>query len=747
MKRCGNYLFIILCACVCALSILIPAKAGYGEERQVTMILVPGLSWDLITPESAPNLAKMIDQGGAATINLPFNGNDVSGYLALGSGGRAVFGKEGITAYQSNEQVSLDYESAPVTGAQLYTRNTGEVPNGQIVVPDIESLKKMGQASRNTFVPGALGGAVTDTGGRVSVIGNSDLAKEVYRPAVLVAMDRNGQTNGNVDQSLLRKDSTYLYGVSTEWQKLLHAYHAMREQTNLLLVEPGNITRFAAKRTELDPDHAKYLYRKLLAETDQFIGEVANGADSNHLVIVVSPTSFANIGIGAKGAGIVLINGGDIEPGSVLTSNTTRQTGFCTIYDIAPTVLSFLGLPEQLKGGLGQPIGGTSPRSGETSLLTLKNQIQSLSVVNQNRQILVKGFVELMLALTLIGLVVRWVSGRNFRWLERVIVLVMVFPIVFLLLPALGETLTVALFWGKFLLLLGFVWAGLSFIQSNRSRLLVISGVTTGLLMVDMLQQGKRMKESVLGFDMLNGARYYGIGNEYMGILVGSSLLFLYLLKNQFPLQKRLTTWGGGLLFAMIVLLLGLPRFGTNSGGALAATLGFLYTWLAAEKMPTVKKKWPWMGIGFLVVLFGMLASHFWLPSMEQTHIGRTAHLLTQGEFSEIMKMITRKWLLNWRLLHVSVWGSLFTAVGVVLLFDAASGWFKYGRVERFNFAACSLVSGLALFLLNDSGVLAAAGCMLYSAVSVLGLTEKEINEQSMADFVSEDDLSNEGAS
>lgn len=38
---------------------------------------------------------------------------------------------------------------------------------------------------------------------------------------------------------------------------------------------------------------------------------------------------------------------------------------------------------------------------------------------------------------------------------------------------------------------------------------------------------GPLMKRSYLGYDPIIGARYYGIGNEFMGVYIGATLLFI----------------------------------------------------------------------------------------------------------------------------------------------------------------------------------------------------------------------------
>ena len=57
------------------------------------------------------------------------------------------------------------------------------------------------------------------------------------------------------------------------------------------------------------------------------------------------------------------------------------------------------------------------------------------------------------------------------------------------------------------------------------ARFAAIAVATSVSLVIDVLRDARLMKVSVLGYDPISGARYYGLGNEYMGVLVGSAIL------------------------------------------------------------------------------------------------------------------------------------------------------------------------------------------------------------------------------
>ena len=48
------------------------------------------------------------------------------------------------------------------------------------------------------------------------------------------------------------------------------------------------------------------------------------------------------------------------------------------------------------------------------------------------------------------------------------------------------------------------------------------------------------MKVSMLGYDPIGGSRYYGLGNEYMGVLIGSLVIGCMVLLDLVEKKKRI---------------------------------------------------------------------------------------------------------------------------------------------------------------------------------------------------------------
>lgn len=176
-----------------------------------------------------------------------------------------------------------------------------------------------------------------------------------------------------------------------------------------------------------------------------------------------------------------------------------------------------------------------------------------------------------------------------------------------------------------------------------------------------------------------SGIRFYGIGNEYMGLLIGAALM---------SVPKK---WLG-LVGAGITLLLGLPMLGANAGGAMAACVAFF---------PPSKKSWWRVGLPFVVV-FALAGLDRLLPGVAQSHIGQAAG---KGP-SAWGEIILRKLAMNARLTVAGPTLVAIVAVGIggwqlKKLFGGLDAELR-GRVVQALWGAGAAIA------FNDSGTVAA---------------------------------------
>jgi hypothetical protein len=221
-----------------------------------------------------------------------------------------------------------------------------------------------------------------------------------------------------------------------------------------------------------------------------------------------------------------------------------------------------------------------------------------------------------------------------------------------------------------------------------------------GLLGLDLMVGTPLLREAWVSYSVMEGARYYGIGNEYCGALLVAGLGAAVLL-------RHMPVWIWSTLLAALALLVVWPGGGANAGGFLGLAVGFgtaMMVWFRGK--PRMRD----IGILLIVIAVGTVAALVWDMSRsvgDQSHIARA---IGGGP----LQIALRKLELNAWLLTHSPWTLLLLAAGVALIIGwrEADSSLRCTVVEDRRSAGAligMLAGSAALLLLNDSGVVAAA--------------------------------------
>ncbi len=445
-------------------------------------------------------------------------------------------------------------------------------------------------------------------------------------------------------------------------------------------------------------------------------------------------------------------------------SPTTQTYGLVASRDFAPTVLNVLAIPmpSQMTGAAIEPSGGTA----EEALPRLQ-RLDRMVQLNQEAQLPVFWTVGLgasaivfsTLALLLVGRMAGWVG-----WLSRYGMCVIAsWPLALLLAP-LWNPLTLHAYLA---VILG-TTALLALLPSPS----VIFSLTALVLVGDGLTGTTLVSNSALSEYALSGIRFYGIGNEYMGVLIGGALLLClwmwlpetYLpcfagsfLKEGYgrntrasasapnpPFREDPVTEGRGnkvvglllaFWFALVTFVLSFPAFGAKAGGAVTATATFVIAWRLLQGK-SVNWKWALGGLaaGFALVFVWALLSH--ALHLRRTHLETAADALGQGRFGYIVGVSLRKIGLAARVaLHPGTLLGLlaFAGMGVILrrlLWGRVQLYLVQHPQERVIYSA-GLWGCLVALLFNDSGIVAAILILQCLALTLLhGLYGQASEEQ-----------------
>lgn len=724
--------YITLFVLVILTAMFAAPAAGKELKHRVIMVIVNRVTYEDLHRPGLPNFGKLMARGGVGVMNINTAGDssDTNAYATIGAGNKALGSNIGGFTYNVDEVI----DGAPA--AQIYRRNTGYgTGDSRLVNVSVASLIINNEKANYIITPGALGDAIRSQGGRIAVIGNSDGLKDApERWSALIGMDARGRIDvGDVGTGLLRLNPLAPYGWETDYSRLEGLLNRLLATTDFIVVETGDTARVDAYADQTLVKMTEGQRSRALKRVDDFIGRIYPLADENTMVMVVTPLPPA---LAIKKDGIklapVIIAGGDIGPGSILATPSTRQPGLLVNYDLAPTVLRHLRL-NQPEGLIGLPVVSEQVADQKSGLQQVYSGLLSAAVV---RPAMLKYFAKYQVVV--LGLVILSMFARTLRNSKTVRLLILslyMLPLSLLLLPLLGNFKLMPLLFlavGLTGLLTMLVWTQ----QNTVRRLLVISTIIAVPVVLDVVFGAALMKKSVLSYDLVVGGRFYGIGNEYMGVLIGVTIQGAVCWMTLWPQFRRVQLIVSGLIFAGLIFFFAAPNIGTNAGGALAAVVGYAFTlYLLIWK----RLSWRALIVPATAVVAGvviLILVNNYLISGSQSHIGRAVGMLTSGNFNAIWLTIVRKALANWYLFLHSPWTSglvMLTAAMVALRVRFAGQvrmlFTKYSVLHRGYWGM--LAGAIAALVFNDSGIISAALMGLYLVLPVVELVFDELREES----------------
>ncbi|MBE3584171.1 MAG: hypothetical protein IMX01_08680 [Limnochordaceae bacterium] len=820
-------------AVVPALGVLLPAT-GAAETpplppqtvRPALLFLLPGASWQELTQPSVRAAWRWLESQAtiASLTTRTGSGYDATAaYLTIGAGSRAYRVPDSAgTAWQGTE----DQDGWPAM--VWYRLWTGYDPgSAQIVYPGAAAIANAHTRADHPVTPGLLTAALARLGIATAVVGNADLPGEPWRPVALVGMDGQGRVRlGRVDSGLNRPDPTAAGGLHLD-PDLVGATveRALRTgSTGWVVVEWSDLERLQRSRDRFLPENLTRLREKELIRAGQWLQRwwprFQQAAGGRLLLTVTSPYPASQYAAAGELLTPLLVYP---QPAGWLTSATTRWPGVVANLDIAPSLWEYItaGRAGPLTGSMGRPWRvvpvptGTTAEASQVSQETAATKASQVtpgattaevsqsdlwqraaafarfeSAVSRLRPVVLRGYVLSLLVVfvtAILFLIERagipvFPSVKNRphpRWLRGCLngaVLALAFgPMALLIVPPLypyGSTVTFLSVWAAGLLAAASVTAAT---RSTLGGLLTMAGLTTAALMVDTWLGSPWMRTSLLGYDPAVGARYYGIGNEYMGVLVGASTLLWTTILDLVPGPVRRAMvgdptagwdhwktwrwwwWAGEALAVLVTAVIALPFWGANFGGGLtAAAAGIVATlgireenrrWERGTDQPdplvspgpvptadTASRRgwgltragWWWTVLAIAAVVVVLAVVDALRPEESRSHLGILVHQVGEGGGSALLlQTIYRKLATNLKIMRYSIWTWGF-ALGLVVLFlfflRPSPGFRRLlsGRPYQARGLMAATVASLVGFAVNDSGVVAAATSLIFPASSLL---------------------------
>ena len=662
--------------------------------EQIILILWHGLTWDDVSTIETDGPLAM------GFLNTRSGGGEAltGSYLSLGAGARAVGFAGAATFYQDTAQ-------------ELYRRHTGLEPS-PIIQPKIAQIHAA-QTVNYRIEPGALGSGFAGAGVSVRVLGNSD-GLDPFHWAALVAMDGTGRVwEGSVGTEFTLLDADYPYGQRTDYGRL--ATEIIQAEERLVIADLGDPFRYDQYQHQLLPQQQEKVRRVMVEEARLFVEDMVQRISDQAVVMVVSPYP-SNI-LARQGYWLTPVLCWGLAEG-LLVSGTTRWPGLITNMDVAPTILELLQIEhEQPFVGRRASIESVAVEVAKSQLETMAGKIGYLSRFrSQVLRCVIIGQILIYSAVLLSLILSTSLPLWGVRLLQISLLLLLAVPLALLLWDKVN--------YGVFVLMLG-----LAILAGSNVKPLPLVGLislaTAAALSLDVMRGSWLIRYSFLGYDPIGGARFYGIGNEFMGVLIGSAIMGWAVVAEQTVLGAAFRRSLGFLLFGALIVVIGAPSLGTNVGGAISAVFGFGSTWMSFRD----KKINFWTIVALSVATALVLSALMFVDGAnstgKQSHIGQTVDVLRRDGVQAVFLIITRKLAMNLRLLRYSIWSR---ALVVALVGMGASFiWpskFIFWLKENHPFIAKGIggvvIGSTAAFIFNDSGVVAAATCLSFASSTLL---------------------------
>lgn len=639
--------------------------------------------------------------------------DDARSYATIGAGTRANV--------VNNEVIS--FENLTDENGKLYKSATGEEPKGINNIFINKSLNNNAEKGTYGATLGLLGQTLSDNNKKVALLGNSDIVENnqliKIRNTGLICMDTLGRVeSGNVD-NISVKDLSMPYGIRTDYKKLTTDTKTYYKNNDALFIELGDTYRLDEYKSNLNENTYNKIKKQIYSYINTYLKEVFNMVSENDVVYIVSEFP-STLDYNNKRRLAPVIKFSDNKKG-LLESATTRRGGIIANLDLGVDILNEFGLKNEAM--IGRALNSIEK---DNNIDFLSEEYKKIVSINNIRSTVVNTFVGIVSTSWVIAMLALLFKDKLphkekvFIVLKELIKLGLIMPLTLLLSPIFNFKSQLGLVSGVVIMTIILYLSGRILFKNNDIKQMGYYALLTILLIViDSVIGTQLMKNCIMSYDAIVGARYYGIGNEYEGVTIASAVFALSVLLN----YKKMPKWLAIVLSVIILITSAFPSMGANVGGAISECVAYLLFIMLIFDVKLDLKKIMILGLA-AVVLVLVFAGLDLVLGME-SHLGVFTQQILQEGPQAIFNTFGRKISMNLKLAKSSVW------VNILLVGIAVIGIFifrpskhmknisnKYPMIFK-GFIA-SMVGCLITLLVNDSGIVAAATASIYILIPIL---------------------------
>lgn len=644
---------------------------------------------------------------------------DQKSFASIGSGVRANVLDEDYVKFETlNENEKTQFEAA--TGVKSWA------------IGNIKINRNINQNTDNGgygATLGMLGTTLNKNNLKVALLGNSDIKKnddlKKIRNLALVCMDENGRVqSGNVD-NINKKDDTMPFGISTDYDKLKSETKKYYENNDAIFVELGDTYRLDEYKNNLNENTYKSMKKKIYQNINDYLKEVFEMAGKNDTIYIVSEFE-SNLDYKTKRRLSPVIKF-EKDGYGLLESSTTRNSGIVSNIDIGVDIINKFGLKNELM--IGKVFKNVQDENGIKKVLKDYERIVSIntiraSVVNSYVGIVSASWVIAMIAILFKNKIPKKEKGLGrdqiFKVLKELIKLGLIMPLAFLTAPVFQFKTPAGLVSGVLIVTIIYYLIGyFLFRKDDIKQMGFYAFLTIGLIIIDCVIGTPLMKSGIMSYDAINGARYYGVGNEYEGVTIASAVFALAVLLN----YKKISKWLAVVLSLVILITSAMPSMGANVGGAISESVAYLLFILLIFDVKLDLKKIIMIGVATVLVVVAFAGLDFLMGT--ESHLSVFTNQIIQEGPAAIFNTFGRKIQMNLKLAKSSVWVNILIVSIIIIgaLIFKPSGYFKkihdkYPMIFK-GFMA-SFVGCIVTLLVNDSGIVAASTAAIYILIPII---------------------------
>lgn len=644
--------------------------------------------------------------------------DDRRNYASIGSTGRVnILPETRISFEESTEDQKKIYQAA--TGSKALNINLDNI--------NFIDFYNQNKGEYKSSI-GYLGQTLSSNGKKIGVLGNSDYYDSTgqfvkNRDFCLAVMDSRGRIHDGVLDGINKKKTNFPYGIGTDYKKLREETKRLYESSDLLFVELGDTFRLDEYKENLNKNTYAKMKRMVYSEANKYIASTLKMAGDNDTIYIIgSFPSRLDYKNNRRLAPVIRIDKSEKGAG-LLETSTTRRKGVIANIDLGVDILNRFGLKNRFMNGR---VIKSVPM--ENSFEYLQKDYKKIIAISSIRMSIINIYVTIIVASWIICALALWKKEKIpqkhrckvLNVLKEFVKLGLIMPLAFLTAPILQARTEPGVALSIVAATLVYYLAGrMLFKNDDMKQICLFAGAMIAIIVVDSVLYTPLMESNIMSYDPMIGARYYGIGNEYEGVTIGSAILaFAILLEH-----KTIKRWMVVPFLLLVLFTSAYPAMGANVGGAISECVAYIVFMLLIYDIKIDFKKafMILLATGGLVVAFAIADIALGLGS----HLGNFVNQILANGPMEIVNVFARKIEMNVKLAQTTVWVNILLAglaILALIIFrpnkNFAAMKAKYPLIYKGYLSI--MVGCIVTLFVNDSGIISSATDSIYLLIPII---------------------------